>query len=205
MRLLLVRHGESICSVNGIVGGEKGCTGLTDRGFAQARALADRLEREGLVPDVVLASTLPRAHQTAETIADRMGVAIASEARLREFVPGEIDGTPWADFEGFDVLAEPDRPISPGGESLHMFRGRVRDLLDELATEYDGKTVLAACHGGIIIESIVRFFDVPNSRPLRIQVDFTSITEWTVEDGAWTLVRFNDVAHLLSSDLLVTR
>jgi hypothetical protein len=39
---------------------------------------------------------------------------------------------------------------------------------------------------------------------LRIEVDFTSITEWRVDAGAWTLARFNDVAHLMSSDLLVS-
>jgi broad specificity phosphatase PhoE len=205
VRLLLVRHGESICSVDGIVGGEKGCTGLTERGFSLARALADRFEREGFGPDVVLASTLPRAAQTGATIAERLGAPLVPEPALREFVPGEIDGTPWAEFEGFDVLSEPDRPISPGGESLHVFRSRVQSLLDKLAAEHDGQTVVAACHGGIIIESIVRFFEVPNSRPLRIEVDFTSITEWTVEDEAWTLVRFNDVAHLMSSDLLAAR
>jgi probable phosphoglycerate mutase len=204
VRLLLVRHGESICSVNGIVGGEKGCTGLTERGMAQARALGERFEREGFVPDVVLASTLPRANQTAETIAERLGVPIVADTALREFIPGDIDGTPWADFEGFDVLAEPDRPVSAGGESLHVFRARVRSLLDRFAGDHDGKTVLAVCHGGVIIESIVRFFDVPNSRPLRLDVDFTSITEWRTENGDWWLARFNDVAHLLSSGFLVT-
>src|SRR5438132_7890528 len=150
MRLLLVRHGESICSVNGIVGGERGCTGLTERGFAQARALRDRFVREGFKPDIVLASPLPRAHQTAEVVAEGLGLVIERHDDLCEFIPGEIDGTLWDDYESFDVVAEPDRPLSAGGESLTVFKERVSNLLEHLADEHDGRMVLAVCHGGII-------------------------------------------------------
>src|SRR5947209_4465752 len=149
MRLLLVRHGESICSVNGIVGGERGCTGLTERGFAQARALRDRFVREGLVPDVVFASTLPRALQTAETIAKGWGTPVERDPDLREFIPGEMDGTRWEDWERFDVATEPDRPMSPGGESLSVFKARAGSLFERLADDHEGRTVVAVCHGGI--------------------------------------------------------
>ncbi len=199
MRLLLVRHGESICSVNGIVGGERGCTGLTERGFAQARALRDRLKREHLQADVLLASTLPRAYQTAETLAGVLGADVVRDSDLCEFVPGDIDGKPWDDWtERFDVGAEPDRPLSAGGESLNAFRSRVTGLLQRLADNYEGKTVVAACHGGIVWVSRSILLDTREEQP----VEFTSITEWSYEEGRWTLARINDVAHLEGTDLL---
>jgi RHS repeat-associated protein len=43
--LLLVRHGEAICNVTGVVGGPRSCTGLTPLGREQARQLAARLSR----------------------------------------------------------------------------------------------------------------------------------------------------------------
>ncbi|MGH2760500.1 MAG: histidine phosphatase family protein [Actinomycetota bacterium] len=199
MRLLLVRHGESICGVNGIVGGERGCTGLTERGFAQARALRDRLDREGLRADALLASTLPRAWQTAGTLAPVLGADVVRDADLCEFVPGDIDGTRWDDWaERFDVGAEPDRPLSTGGESLNCFRSRVTELLNRLAETYDGRTVVAASHGGVVWASRSVLLSTAEELP----VDFTSITEWTHEHGRWTLVRINDTAHLEGTDLL---
>jgi len=202
MRLLLVRHGESVCAVGGIVGGAIGCTGLTERGLDQARALRDRLEFEGFRADALYASTLPRARQTADTIAPALGLDVRVDAELCEFIPGEIDGTRWEDFEGFDVVAFPERPLSAGGESLVVFRKRVRSLLDRLAGEHAGETVVAVCHGGVVWSSLYQLFGMAEGT-ISADVDYTSITEWR-KDDRWHLVRFNDVAHLMSSNLLVS-
>lgn len=203
MRLLLVRHGESICSVNGIVGGERGCTGLTERGFAQAGALRDRLVTEGLQADALLASTLPRARQTAEVLSEALGLDVVSEPDLVEFIPGEIDGTAWDDWtDRFDVTAEPDRPLSPGGESVNAFWSRVSGLFERLSTTYTDRTVIAACHGGIVWASRRLLLGADNEG---VEVDFTSINEWVYADGSWTQVRLNDIAHLEDTDLLPAR
>ena len=100
--------------------------------------------------------------------------------------------------ERFDVGAEPDRPLSVGGESLNEFRSRVTRLLDRLAATHEGSTVVAACHGGIVWASRSLLLENVEELP----VDFTSITEWTFDGGRWTLVRVNDVAHLDGTDLL---
>jgi probable phosphoglycerate mutase len=203
MRLLLVRHGESICAVNGVVGGAIGCTGLTDRGGAQARALGERLAAEGFRADVLYASTLPRAAQTAEAVGDALSLPIVPDDELRELVPGEIDGSAWSDYVGFSMVDEPERPVSPGGESLRGFQGRVRTTLDRMAREHDGQTVVAVCHGGIVLTSMYVNLGLADGT-FTGDIDYTSITEWRVDAGVWTLVRFNDVAHLMSSDLLVS-
>jgi phosphohistidine phosphatase len=49
---------------------------LTDRGRAEAQALAAQLEASEPAPQVVLASPLLRARQTAEPIARRLGVEL---------------------------------------------------------------------------------------------------------------------------------
>jgi probable phosphoglycerate mutase len=202
LRLLLVRHGESICISKGIVGGEKGCTGLTDRGHAQARALGERLAREGFVADVLLASTLPRARETAAAVSEALSLPVALDEGLKEMIPGAIDGTPWPEFTPFDVEAEPDRELSPGGESLRVFRARIASVLDRLAATYEGQTVIAVSHGGFIFGSLYHGVGAPNGR-WNVDVDFTSITEWRWADGNWRLSRFNDFAHLHGTELLV--
>lgn len=201
MRLLLVRHGESICITKGIVGGRRGCTGLTERGLAQARALGDRLRGEGFSADALLASTLPRAEQTAEVIGEALGLDHTSHAELCEHVPGDIDGGPWEAWDRFDPVAEPDRPLSPGGESTNQFRSRVRGLLDRLADEHGGRTVVAATHGGVVWASLWAV-----ARDAYEAVDegaaFTSITEFACDGRRWSLLRYNDVRHLAGTDLL---
>lgn len=221
MRLVLVRHGESVCAVEGVVGGPKGCTGLTERGKAQAAALRDRFERTGeIVPDVVYASTLPRAVQTAEIVAGAFGGAdVIQDDDLVELVPGECDGMTWDAWREarggpLSMLDQPDEPLSPGGESLNAFASRVERLLQRLARDHAGQTVLAACHGGIVFTSMSVLFGMhERRRRTRMRADYTSITEWELGGGApwegagdeavWRLVRLNDVAHLRGSELLL--
>ncbi|HEY3844167.1 MAG TPA: phosphoglycerate mutase family protein, partial [Acidimicrobiales bacterium] len=66
-RVVLVRHGEAVCNVNGVVGGMRGCRGLTELGRAQVLALRERLIRTGELKGAgaLYSSTLPRAIETA--------------------------------------------------------------------------------------------------------------------------------------------
>jgi probable phosphoglycerate mutase len=163
--------------------------------------LRDRLERERLAVDVLLASTLPRARQTAEVLGEALGLQPVCHAELCEHVPGEIDGNLWETWERFDPVAEPDRPLSGGGESTNQFRARVSGLLDRLSATHDGGTVVAATHGGVVWASLWAVVGPDN--PGQTQgAEFTSITEFVHQDGEWRLVRFNDVEHLAGTDLL---
>ena len=75
-RIVLVRHGEAECNLNRIIGGPKGCTGLTPLGRIQVAALADRLYESGELRQAtaLYSSVLPRATETAEPSAARGGV-----------------------------------------------------------------------------------------------------------------------------------
>lgn len=190
--------------MNGIVGGARGCTGLTERGFEQARALRDRFAAEGFEADVLLASSLPRAVQTAETVGESLGLEPVIEPDLVEWIPGDIDGSTWDEWRelyAFDLPNEPDRPISPNGESINVFSARVERTLDRLADTYVGQTVVACCHGGVVFGSLVLLLGADRTR-VSAETDFASVTEWRRELGRWTLVRYNDTAHLDGTGLL---
>jgi len=74
VRLVLVRHGDAHAGFGGVISGRTGCLGLTDLGRRQAEALRDHLESSGRVhADVLLASELPRAIETASIIAPGLG------------------------------------------------------------------------------------------------------------------------------------
>jgi len=91
---VLIRHGEGRSSVDRVVGGPKGCTGLSDAGRDQADRLRARLERSGeLRADAVLVSVLPRAVETAQLVMRALGGAeLVTDCELCEVHVGEADG-----------------------------------------------------------------------------------------------------------------
>lgn len=200
--LLFVRHGQAQSFVDGIIGGRLGCSGLSALGRQQAEALRDRFAAAGERADVVLSSTLPRAVETADIVAVAFpGAPRRSMAELCELHPGEVDGTPYEDYRRgheFDMLAEPDRPFSPGGESLAVFRDRVGRAFDRLVDEFDGRRVIVVCHGGVIVSVTRKLLgtSVTAPAPYHLVVENTALTEWRRHDDRWALARHNDAAHL---------
>ena len=216
MRLILIRHAESEHARRGVIADVRGCTGLTDRGIEQARGLAHHLTlpesmeqrrrragHRGLDRyDALLSSPVLRARQTADALAAVLpGLRMEEDEGLCEVRPGEADGLTWEAYRSrygaFDLVAEPDRPFSPGGESWNAFTTRVRATLDRLAHQFDGGTVVAVTHAGFIVASVLVAFGIP--RPgtrARLDPRHTSLTEWRFADGIWQLERYNDVCHL---------
>lgn len=199
MRLVLIRHAESEHAVRGLVGGPLGCRGLTAGREVGATLSPNRrtgrLRRPPHQP-------FPRARQTAERLLPALPItAVTEEAVLCELLPGQADGLTWnayrAQFGEFDLVAEPERPFSPGGENWLEFCGRVRRTLAALGEQFAGKTVAAVTHGGFIVVSLLALFDVP--RPgtgARLHVDYTSLPTWRLSGSVWTLAGYNDTCHL---------
>jgi broad specificity phosphatase PhoE len=201
-RLFLVRHGESHVTVRRVVGGELTCNGLSPLGVRQAEALAERWRREDPpVLDALLTSTLPRAFETADIVAKALDVGVPDrDPELVEHRPGSADGVPFAEFatrfEAFDVRAYPDRPLSPGGESLNQFRRRVVAAFTGIEQRFAGGTVMVVCHGGVIDIMFREYLGVGIDAPFDLWTLNTSITEFVGGGERWTLRRYNDSAHL---------
>ena len=101
-RIVMVRHGESVAQERRIVGGHKGCEGLSPRGRLQVEALRDRWKaRDELGGDVILyASVMARAVETAQILAPVLGQPdVAEDCAFCEHHPGEGDGLPWSEFD----------------------------------------------------------------------------------------------------------
>lgn len=147
-RMLLVRHGQSEWNAAGRWQGQADPP-LTGLGRAQARVASQRV---GAV-DVVVASDLLRAVETAGVIATELGVGpVVVEEGLRETDAGEWSGLTKAEIErdwpGY--LEARRRP--PGFEDREAFRARVQDALARVVEAYAGATVLVVTHGGVIYD-----------------------------------------------------
>ncbi|MBM3682929.1 MAG: histidine phosphatase family protein [Actinobacteria bacterium] len=206
-RLLLVRHGESVATVRQIVGGAVGCTGLSDLGRLQAERLRERLVA-GHEPtvDAIVASTLPRAVETAEILDAELRLGVTTDERLVEHIAGDADGLGWSEVverygdPQWDRL--PHTRMAPGAESLAEFFCRVGAVLHDLTEAYLGRTVLVSCHGGVIDMALRGVLGLPYRSNHDLWTLNCSFTELAARhaDGElpdrWRLVRYNDAAHL---------
>lgn len=210
-RVVLVRHGEAVCNVAGVVGGEAGCRGLTARGRAQAGALAARLRASGELAgvDALYASVLPRAVETAQIVApaldrwrDGPPLAIAEDCGLCELHPGDADGLDWATFS--ERYGEPDwdrdptNLLAPGGESWSGFVRRASDGVARVADAHPGRLVVIFCHAGVVEATLLRFLPIDGDRTWRgwVRTDHASMTEWERSGSRWVLRRYNDATPL---------
>ena len=205
MRLTLVRHGDAYAGLTGTIAGRTGCRGLTDLGRSQAGLLRDRFaDSIGTSVDILVASELPRAIETAEIIAPGLGFEVVDrDCDLCEVHTGEADGMTWLEYERtfgtIDMIAEPDRVFAVGGDSWTSFHDRVRRTLDRLASEWDGRNVVAVCHAGFIAASVSLVLGVdPRAVGARLLPTNTGLTQWhhDAETGRWTLAYYNDATHL---------
>lgn len=210
-RIVLVRHGESRAQELGFLGGHDGCQGLSDEGRTQAALLRDRLRVSGELTDAsaLYASLMPRAIETAEIIAPALGgLEVRAECDFCEGHPGEADGMSWAELdERYPADSwDADTRRAPGWETWREMADRVTAGLTALVARHPGETVVVACHGGVIVHSMLHFLSLGNevgAERAWMSADNTSLTEWRFAPNPYQkgtlpveLVRFNDFAHL---------
>lgn len=207
-RLVLIRHAESRASVDRVVGGHRGCRGLTEAGVQQAIRLRDRLRATRELGDVssVYASELARSIETAELLA--LGPEVRRECGLCELHDGdEADGLTvseaieryWRPASEAGKTLWTD-PMAPGGESMPQFVERVTSALHALAARHRDETIVLVTSAGPIRASFSAFGDLPVQLPFAAHVANTSLTEWSSEPATspwrWALTSFNDASHL---------
>ncbi len=133
------------------------------------------------------------------------GLPIEEHKDLEEHRPGSIDGERFSDisqqWEAFDYIGRRHDRMAEGAESASEFFFRVSRAFEEVLAAHKGKTVLVACHGGVIDVAFRTFLDLPARGHFDLFTLNTSITELRVHDhgprrGRWRLLRYNDHAHL---------
>ena len=146
MRLFAARHGQpqwnvdiKICGVTDVP--------LTEEGWAQARALAEKTV--DLELDLVICSTMLRAKQTASAVAEKLNIPVIEDARLVEQNYGIYEGMD-RKTAGFLENKRHFAVRYPGGESMMDVAHRIYGLLEDVKREHAGKNVLLVCHGGVL-------------------------------------------------------
>jgi probable phosphoglycerate mutase len=196
---LLLRHGQTPMSVQKRYAGRSDIP-LTDVGLQQAAAAAKRLASAGI--DVIVASPLLRARQTADEVAATTGVPVVTDDGFRETDFGAWEGLTFAEVrerwpaEVSAWLADPAVP-PPDGESFVEVSERVAGALQRVLADRAGQTVLIVSHVTPIKMLVTTALLAPPAALYRMHLDVAALCEidWYA-DGPAVLRSFNDTGHL---------
>lgn len=170
---------------------------LSDEGREQALATAAALASEPL--DAIVSSDLSRALDTAAAIAERHGLEVSADGRLREFAFGEWEGLTWDEIVArFPVAAgmafSSVRAYAPtGGERFDHVRSRVGAVLD--AHRHREGTVAFVTHAG----ALHALLDILVSGEIdlnAVRLTPASITRIAMDTPRPRLTSLDDVRHL---------
>ena len=150
-RLVVVRHGESLCNLAGKLQGQYDSP-LSQLGIRQAQACADYLG--GWNFDAAYSSDLSRAYDTACIIAAKHGLTVTQDIALREIYFGKWQNKLPADIavefaEDYAEWKSGRWGVRPtGGETLAEVAERVCPAVWNIARRHAGGTVLIVTHNG---------------------------------------------------------
>jgi broad specificity phosphatase PhoE len=168
--ILLARHGQSDWNATRRWQGHADRP-LTERGRAQASALAERLAHIDL--DAVYSSDLRRAADTARVVAEAQGLGLVQLPELREVDVGSWSGLTRDEAEdrfpdGFSRWRE-GFPGWDDGEDYDEMAQRVIGAVVQIALAHEDGRALVVSHGGPIraIHAAALGLDVHEYRRLR--------------------------------------
>jgi probable phosphoglycerate mutase len=199
MRLLLVRHGETIWNAERRMQGATDVP-LSEAGRAQAVQLAARLKDEPIA--AIYASDLQRASETAAILADIHDLPVQTDSRLREQSKGEWEGLTWpeidAQYPGAAQRWRADRSQPPSsGEGVSAVADRVRAALDAIRAAHGGEdTVLLVGHGMAMRTLICVALGIDPMIGWQFVLGNTALSELRFSADRALLVRLNDTGHL---------
>lgn len=192
MRLILIRHGETQSNVDRALDTAAPGAPLNDTGLAQAEALVEALAHEEI--DVLYASTLTRAQQTAAPLAKARGLETVIVDGVQEIAAGvEEMNTDWTNYVGMLSTWHPDNMDVglDGGETAREFLTRFSNAVAAMEQAGDERVALVSHGAALRVWSLWQDPEIgfENAVPLKN-------TQWIVLNGStadgWRIERWGD-------------
>jgi len=201
--ILLIRHGETAWNAERRLQGHLDIA-LNAEGVRQAAALGRALLSEPL--DVIVASDLQRALQTAHAIAVPRGMDVQIEPALRERCFGALEGLLYADIGTHYPQAhaamqarEVDARYPDGvhaAETLREFSKRAVGAITRIAAAGRYRKVALVTHGGVLDCAYRAAKGIDLLQPRDFDILNAGINRFLWDGAALQLVQWGDVAHL---------
>jgi probable phosphoglycerate mutase len=152
LTLHFVRHGESLANEADKAGRPRPADwdALSERGWEQARSLGRRLEDRGI--EVIVASTMRRAQETAQGINEVLGLPIETDPDLHELKQSDAFYGTVPDFGDTASLnwmpTAPRDYAEPGAESFDAMLARVVRVRERMEARAGDERILLVTHYG---------------------------------------------------------
>jgi probable phosphoglycerate mutase len=181
--LVLVRHGATSHTADKRFSGGLASSnpGLTDEGRAQVREVAEWLAPLGAAVEAVVASPVRRTRESAEILAERLGLDVVEEPGFAEMEFGAWDGLTFAEVrerhpeEIAGWLGSLD--VAPtGGESFREVEQRVLTGLARVVERFAGRTVIVVSHVTPIKTLVAHAVDAPLTALFRMELSTASVS-----------------------------
>ena len=198
---VFLRHGESIGNAQARWQGQSDYE-LTEKGRAQARALAERWKSEGVKFDLIIASPLVRARETAEIIASALDAKVEFDPVLLERHVGEMEGLTAEEVRRRPQppYVTPYDPIGGEGEGDWALFLRAGQALQKLLRRPAGSYLIVS-HGGLLNQLMNAIIGIaPHVDPSGVRFRFENTAFARViyfpYQHRWAIDALNDHAHL---------
>lgn len=201
---VLLRHGETaLTPQKRFSGSGRGSDPeLSEAGRRQAAAVAESLAARGTI-ETVISSPLRRCRETAQAVADRLGLTVTVEEGLREVDFGAWEGLTFAEARERhpeDLQAWLDSPKAAptgGGESFASATRRISATRDRLLAEHAGRTVLLVSHVTPVKILVRLALGAPPEALFRMELSAASLSAVAYyADGNASVRLLNDTSHL---------
>lgn len=195
--LCLVRHGQTDWNRQEIIQGRED-NPLNALGRRQAEESAAFLSQEEW--DVIVASPLSRAVDTASYIAEACGMdneGIVLDERFIEREFGYASGKPVKGI--YEAVQADDRERIPGLESEDEMRSRVLEGMQHLVETHPGKRIIVVCHSHAIKAALSAVDDTYTFRHAMRNACSNYIT---YEDGRFYVKAVNVADHITDTTVV---
>jgi len=200
---VFLRHGESVGNAEARWQGQSDYE-LTEKGRAQARALAQRWKSEGMKFDLIISSPLMRAKETAEIIASALHLRVDFAPVLLERNIGEMEGLTAEEVRKIPQppFVTPYDPIGGGGEGDWALFLRAGQALHNLLHKPPGSYLIVS-HGGLLnqlMHAIVGIAPHVDPSGVRFRFENTAFARviYFPHQHRWAIDAVNDHIHLKS-------
>jgi len=199
MRLILVRHGETLWNETKKFQGISDIE-LSSKGRRQAQSLAKSLRGETLA--AIYTSPLIRARQTAEEIARYHDCPVSIDEGLKELNQGELEGLTVEELkQNYPQflkrwIQEPESTRLPGGESLGSLQRRAWTAIERIIRQFPDGTVVVVAHSFVNQVILCRVLEAPLHCFRRFRQDAAGKNVMEFSERGAILRCFNDTCHL---------
>ena len=188
--ICIIRHGQTDWNKSTLIQGTVN-NRLNENGRDQAHAIGKYLKENDTNWDVIIASPLARAYETASIIRDHLdtGIELIADEDFVEREFGEAEGKKIEPVLFNKIIADE----IPGLEKSHDLQNRVHKGVLKIAKLYPGKRVLIVAHSHVI-KGLLTKLDKKYS--FNDEMINSALNFFTVDNETITINAINQKVHL---------